>query len=423
MSSTATLEIPDKLNNIVFLCIISLLLFHRKKIRYNYGITLFLRRQDTHTDSFREICSWLYRSNWIQQRRRLFTSPVLSYQPPRCLCRENSSRWANWIPHQKYIEGYAIVRRLIPWLGNILISWAFGDPYIPVVADAEPCTRQRFPVIVFSHGLTACRTTYSTFCSDLSSHGFIVAAIEHRDGSACMSFSIEKGQNKGPLTKWIPYQPMQFEKDDMPLRQQQLQIRMRECSQTLDLLFKLNGGAELEYISQSSMNLASFKGAMDLSSPVIAGHSFGSTTLLRTLATDQRYKIGLAMDAWMWPLKDELELTRNIQQPVLFINSETFQTAANLDSMKRFVANADYAERSVLTLRGSIHDNQNDVPYLLPWYIRRFTYHSVINPLLAIQLNNCISLRYLRQYLGHPLDDEHSKLSEHYAQWIYQGIP
>lgn len=134
------------------------------------------------------------------------------------------------------------------------------------------------------------------------------------------------------------------------------------------------------------------------------------------------------MDAWMWPLKDELELTRNIQQPVLFINSETFQTAANLDSMKRFVANADYAERSVLTLRcvsihfclykhlffsssfknvlysvhnrGSIHDNQNDVPYLLPWYIRRFTYHSVINPLLAIQLNNCISLRYLRQYLG-----------------------
>lgn len=336
---------------------------------------------------------------------------------------ENSSRWANWIPHQKYIEGYAIVRRLIPWLGNILISWAFGDPYIPAVVDAEPCTRQRFPVIVFSHGLTACRTTYSTFCSDLSSHGFIVAAIEHRDGSACMSFSIEKGQNKGPLTKWIPYQPMQFEKDDMPLRQQQLQIRMRECSQTLDLLFKLNGGAELEYISQSSMNLASFKGAMDLSSPVIAGHSFGSTTLLRTLATDQRYKIGLAMDAWMWPLKDELELTRNIQQPVLFINSETFQTATNLDSMKRFVANADYAERSVLTLRGSIHDNQNDVPYLLPWYIRRFTYHSVINPLLAIQLNNCISLRYLRQYLGHPLDDEHSKLSEHYAQWIYQGIP
>ncbi|XP_057378065.1 platelet-activating factor acetylhydrolase-like [Daphnia carinata] len=332
---------------------------------------------------------------------------------------ENSARWANWIPHRKYVEGYAIVRRLIPRLGKILISWAFGKPYIPVVMDAEPCTKQQFPVIVFSHGLTACRTTYSTFCSDVSSHGFIVAAIEHRDGSACMSYSIDKEANKGPLMKWIPYKPMQFEKDDMPLRQQQLQIRIGECSQTLDLLFKLNEGTE--HTPQSSVNLGAFKSVMDLSSPVIAGHSFGSTTLLRTLATDKRYKIGLAMDAWMWPLKDELELTRNIQQPVLFVNSETFQTSANLEIMKRFVA--DYAERSVLTLRGSIHDNQNDVPYLLPWYIRRFTYHSAVHPLLAIQLNNCISLGYLRQSLGHPLDDEHPKLLEHYAQWIYHGIP
>ena len=29
---------------------------------------------------------------------------------------------------------------------------------------------------------------------------------------------------------------------------------------------------------------------MDLSAPVIAGHSFGSTTLLRTLAVEKRFK-------------------------------------------------------------------------------------------------------------------------------------
>nr|CAH0098330.1 unnamed protein product [Daphnia galeata] len=275
---------------------------------------------------------------------------------------ENASRWAKYLPHQMYVEGYATAAGFrIHFFGKKLISWGYGNAYIPVVENGEPSDGQLFPVVVFSHGLKSCRTTYSTFCTDISSHGFIVAAIEHRDGSACMSYTLEKDQSDETnyVEKWIPYKLLPFEKDDMLFRHEQLLIRTRECSQTLDLLSKLNDGSEIEHIQQPSMDLSIFKGLMDLSKPAIAGHSFGSATVLRTLNADKRFKIGLAMDAWMWPLKDDTKLAETIQQPIMFINSEAFQTPINLLTMKRFTVDADHTdERRVVTLKGSVHYNQ-----------------------------------------------------------------
>lgn len=75
-----------------------------------------------------------------------------------------------------------------------------------------------------------------------------------------MSYFLDKNNENGELMeKWVPYKPMEFEKGDMPLRQEQLSIRTRECKQTLDFLIKLNDGAKVENIIQSTMNLEIFK--------------------------------------------------------------------------------------------------------------------------------------------------------------------
>jgi platelet-activating factor acetylhydrolase len=43
------------------------------------------------------------------------------------------------------------------------------------------------------------------------------------------------------------------------------------------------------------------------------------------LSEDKRFKLGLVLDAWLFPLRDE-EITDAVTQPLLFINTGMFDT-------------------------------------------------------------------------------------------------
>lgn len=64
---------------------------------------------------------------------------------------------------------------------NIINFGVTGPYYIPTISDAPLSDKQQsYPLIIFSHGYAATRFVCSAFCNTLASHGFIVAAIEHR---------------------------------------------------------------------------------------------------------------------------------------------------------------------------------------------------------------------------------------------------
>ena len=52
-----------------------------------------------------------------------------------------------------------------------------GEPESPV-----------FPLLIFTHGLGGSRRTYSSVCGEFASYGFVVCALEHRDGSGPRTF-------------------------------------------------------------------------------------------------------------------------------------------------------------------------------------------------------------------------------------------
>ncbi|GAB1606632.1 platelet-activating factor acetylhydrolase-like [Argonauta hians] len=321
----------------------------------------------------------------------------------------------SWLPKSQYRDGYIrFIGKENSALYNCLFNWFGGHVLIPVrwmspvYCDQSHTT---FPVVVFSHGLGGMRTTYSTLCVDLASHGFIVVTVEHRDGSASATYyltecslpneqegsNVDQNEAVGRVfqEEWKLYE--QHERDDFELRNKQVKIREQECIQALDLLHKLNKGETVCNLLNSDMSPDHFKNHLDLSNVCIAGHSFGGATAIMVLANDKRFSAGVVLDAWMLPLEDNVY--PKVSQPVLMLNTETFQWRQNVLKMKMLESERD--NRIMLTQMGTCHQSTTDFQFLCNHYMARmmgFCHNA--SPKEAVELSGKIVQGFLCKILG-----------------------
>ena len=75
-----------------------------------------------------------------------------------------------------------------------------------------------------------------------------------------MSYNLRKDEETNEYVEdWVPYEYMQPETNDLPLRLKQLKCRVRECQKSLDLLIKINDGTAIEQLLLSTVDLKKFK--------------------------------------------------------------------------------------------------------------------------------------------------------------------
>lgn len=178
----------------------------------------------------------------------------------------------------------------------------------------------KFPVVVFSHGLCGTRTMYSIICSELASHGYVVFALEHADGSA----SAAKIAGKRYSYKF--YQGLGGEKGQV----EKTEYRIKEMKSIHQIIRALHKGNPPEgLILSEKKNPSNFlKGKLDLRCIAAVGHSYGGATVAGLCAEDPLYRCGVCLDPW-WPALPQNSAALSGWQtkaPLLVVGSHDWNT-------------------------------------------------------------------------------------------------
>jgi len=313
----------------------------------------------------------------------------------------------------------------------------------PPHAPDLPC----FPVIMFSHGLGGTRTMYSSLCGEFASYGFVVCAVEHRDGSGPRSYvnhaktgygSREEREESGNIDHWqtekdhdydvVDYMfPLDNPLDSGPnnpkgvdteLRQAQIDLRMAEIEEAYRVLHVIASGKG-EEIATHNLRRKGFKGAssfglegIDWSSwkdrirldhVTACGHSFGAATVVDMLRDTERfpyYTQGIIYDIWGAGTRppSEERPDHRIKVPLLAINSEAFTYwPTNFEKVDELVQEAHAGPQEapawLMTVRGTVHVSQSDFPLLYPNLCSLFL-KAVASPRRALDINVNATLEF-----------------------------
>ncbi|KAI1412354.1 PAF acetylhydrolase [Hypoxylon sp. FL1857] len=321
----------------------------------------------------------------------------------------------HWVPKPVSVtaEGYAKFAHINNFVVNKLMTRAVdglvGSIEIPAQVDVpladlaeavvlDPDTRDDdkevekviqivkggHPVIIFSHGMASSRTDYTHYAGELASRGYVVALLEHRDGSCPGSVVMRNGAP--PKTR------LTFDVRDVEaatgrdltvdeFKRAQLDFREAEIEEAVRVLRLINEGRGEEIAKQNARgeghgaDLKTWKGRLNTDDMVVAGHSYGATGAMQALrggpSAARPFKGAIILD----PGKQSGRLNDDIRVPVLVVHSNSWSSSRSVFyGRAHFDTVRDIVENNVLrgmpswfaTSLGTSHPSVTDAPLLEP---------------------------------------------------------
>jgi len=374
---------------------------------------------------------------------------------------EEERRRAEWLPETygapcpSYAEGYGITMyNLMPWMppeicktiGKIGLGLLFSGVRIPTFADEPPTAAlETFVPIIYSHGLGGNRSCYSSVCIDLASHGYVVFALEHSDGSASLNVLPDKTVTEykhAPRKAFLP-SPNRIKKgftaslvpeeqrqpvSQYEFRHQQLEQRVEEVRFIADVIQAISEGKfeGEEWMSNVIKNGNVFANKIDMSRLGGMGHSFGACTILKTSFVDSRFKACVLHDSWLFPL-DEKTAHSALTCPTLFLNSSTFDNIWPTEGAKVQKSFVEAAKESggevyVMHLIGTKHASFADFPVLFSDFFLNLGVIGPTDPKKAMRAVHACDVSFFNSYLHVEDSDRLEKTNESLWASLFVGI-
>jgi len=309
----------------------------------------------------------------------------------------------HWVPRPLGIvgAGYARFARISNFFTNSLMTfglWALvggtkipahvdvplhDGPIILETPDALTSTMDTFagfPVMVFSHGMASSRTQYTQYCGELASRGYVVAAIEHRDGSG--PGTVIKNSSGGERT--LLHFSHRHLHDDAGLdshtfKQAQLDFRQAEVEETVQVLQYINDGhGDMIFVQNSrgeGQHLKHWHGRLAMNTTTIGGHSFGATLALQTLKDGPSEKLPFQSAVVLDPGKQSGPLNPDVNVSTLVIHSNSWSSRrsiffgrAHFEVVKDVVLGVLKRGKDAwfMTSLGTSHPSVTDAPLIEP---------------------------------------------------------
>jgi len=372
--------------------------------------------------------------------------------------QESTQKGVKWIPQpqREYVGAYArflgagsAFSQVFSVLPQLLYYIS-----IPVHQNADilepPTKSKRWPVIMFSHGLGGSRNAYSHICGSLASHGVVVVAPDHRDGSSPISF-VNTPEDKQKLQQ-VEYKKVAHSASTevYQARDEQLRIRLMELGLIHDALLKIDDRIPLKNVAEEQKKngtkdmLTMFARTLNVHEPGAiswAGHSFGAATVVQFVKsvyyrpdpaqTEFRPLFTpspdssivrqvtpaspvMLLDLWTLPIQSpSTSWLRSKPMPcyqspaggsnLLAILSEAFyKWSSNLDNTKRVLSKPSASDSQHPSQPGphifypisSAHLSQSDFGVLFPWVTTKI--FGAKEPERVLKLNARAMLQVLR---------------------------
>lgn len=293
---------------------------------------------------------------------------------------------ASMLHHGEHsLKGMSVFSGVPQWLfGCLRAGYLAAVPNAPVAAP--PSTTERWPVVVFSHGLGGCIDIYSALTQQLASEGNVVVVVNHCDGSA----AVTRHAPDNRVAYYTPISPAVRDNVNgagFAFRNKQLQQRVAEVRRVLDAI-------ALEHAEQRDGNVFA---VADMARVSLVGHSFGAATAMTTAHVDDRVRAVVLLDAWMEPVDEDAKRGLGARVPVFHLLSEHFaKWDVNMRDTTAHTQGSTHAQTKLTVLMGSRHNNFCDLPVFSPLVNRIMKSAGSIDPKYALRAMSRLSAAFLR---------------------------